>query len=147
MLSVSRVPAVMGNDKVLPKIFTRLHRKCHTPYISIISCACIVSVLILNPLADLFIMDICLYTAGIVLEFIALIRLRKKAADAHRPFRIPLKKNGLILLFLLPVILFSIALTGALFGSTDNRHAAIAAILAILSAPVAWIFVRRNAER
>ena len=147
MLSVSRIPAVMGKDKLLPKIFTIRHKKYQTPYISIIACACIVSVLILNPLADLFIMDICLYTAGIVLEFIALIQLRKKAADEYRPFRIPLKRNGLILVFLLPVIFFSIALTGALFGSADNRHAAIAAILAIISAPIAWMFVRRNAER
>ncbi|HSZ35301.1 MAG TPA: APC family permease [Puia sp.] len=146
MLSVSRVPAVMGNDKLLPKIFTRLHKKYQTPHISIIACACIISVLILNPLADLFIMDICLYTAGIVLEFIALIQLRKKAADEFRPFRIPLKRNGLIFLFLLPVIVFSIALTGALFGSPDNRHAAIAAILAIIAAPIAWMFVRRKAE-
>lgn len=147
ILSVSRVPAVMGKDEVLPKIFTRLNKKYQTPYISIIACACIISILILNPLADLFIMDICLYTAGIVLEFVALIHLRKIAADQDRPFRIPLKSNGLILLFLLPVLVFSVALTGALFGSEDNRYAALFAILAILSAPVAWFFARRNIHR
>ncbi len=142
ILSVSRVPAVMGKDEVLPKIFTRLNKKYQTPYISIIACACIISILILNPLADLFIMDICLYTAGIVLEFAALIHLRKIAADHERPFRIPLKRNGLVLLFLLPVIVFSVALTGALFGSEEYRHAALIAIAAIISAPLAWIFVR-----
>lgn len=142
ILSVSRVPAVMGNDKLLPKIFSRLNKKYQTPYISIIACACIISILILWPLADLFIMDICLYTAGIVLEFVALIRLRKTAADLERPFRIPLKRNGLILLFLLPVLVFSVALTGALFGSDEYRHAALVAIVAILSAPVAWMFIR-----
>ncbi len=47
MLSVSRVPAVMGKDKLLPKIFTHRHPKYQTPYISIIVCACIVSLLIL----------------------------------------------------------------------------------------------------
>jgi amino acid transporter len=147
ILSVSRVPAVMGKDEVLPKIFTRLNKKYQTPYISIIACACIISILILNPLADLFIMDICLYTAGIVLEFAALIQLRKIAADQDRPFRIPLKRNGLVLLFLLPVIVFSVALTGALFGSEEYRHAALVAIAAIFSAPVAWFFVRRNIKR
>ena len=141
MLSVSRVPAVMGKDKILPKIFTRVNQKYQTPYISIIVCACIVSVLILRPLADLFIMDICLYTAGIVLEFIALISLRSKAADLDRPFRIPLQKKGLILLFLLPMIVFGVALGGALFGSPENFKAALAAIIAIASAPVAWFFV------
>ncbi len=147
ILSVSRVPAVMGKDEVLPKIFTRLNQKYQTPYISIIACACIISILILNPLADLFIMDICLYTAGIVLEFVALIHLRKIAADHDRPFRIPLKRNGLVLLFLLPVIVFSVALTGALFGSEEYRHAALVAIAAIISAPVAWVFVRKNVRK
>ena len=146
ILSVSRVPAVMGKDEVLPKIFTRLNKKYQTPYISIIACACIISILILNPLADLFIMDICLYTAGIVLEFIALIHLRKIATDQDRPFRIPLKRNGLILLFLLPVLVFSVALIGALFGSEEYRHSALIAIAAIFSAPVAWFFVRKKAQ-
>jgi len=144
MLSVSRVPAVMGKDKILPKIFTRVNQKYHTPYISIIACAAIVSILILRPLADLFIMDICLYTAGIVLEFIALIKLRKKAADLNRPFKIPLNQKGLIILFILPMLVFSVALGGALFGSPENFHAALAALIAIASAPVAWFFVRLN---
>jgi amino acid transporter len=148
MLSVSRVPAVMGKDKLLPPIFTRVNKKYQAPYISIIACACIVSILILRPLADLFIMDICLYTAGIVLEFAALISLRKKETDLVRSFKIPLQNKGLILLLMLPVLVFSVALTGAiLYGSEDNRQAALIAILAILSAPVAWMFVRGKGKR
>ncbi len=147
MLSVSRVPAVMGKDKVLPKIFTRLNKKYQTPYISIIACATIVSFLVLRPLADLFVMDICLYTAGIILEFAALIRLREIAADADRPFRIPLQKGGLILLFLLPVTVFTVAFVGALMGSKENQQSAWFAVLAILSAPIAWLFVRKAQSR
>jgi len=147
MLSVSRVPAVMGKDKVLPKLFTRQHPKYHTPYISIIVCACIVSILVLRPLADLFIMDICLYTAGIALEFAALISLRKKAAEADRPFRIPLQKKGLIILFMSPLLVFSVALGNTLLGSSENRYAAFYAILAILSAPVIWFFISRKRSK
>jgi amino acid transporter len=144
LLSVSRVPAVMGKDKLLPKIFTNLHSKYQTPYISIIICAGIVSLLILRPLADLLIMDICLYTAGISLEFAALISLRKKAASEDRPFRIPLQKKGLIVMFLAPILVFGIALGGALGSSPEYRHAAFIAILAIISAPVMWFFIRRR---
>ena len=147
MLSVSRVPAVMGKDNILPKIFTRVNKKYQTPYVSILVCASIVSVLVFRPLADLFIMDICLYTAGIVLEFIALISLRNKAPQLERPFRIPLGNKGLVLLFLLPVLAFSVALGGALFGSVENRHAALAAILAIASAPIIWLFVKGRAKQ
>jgi amino acid transporter len=144
LLSVSRIPAVMGKDKLLPKIFTNLHSKYQTPYISIIICAGIVSLLILRPLADLLIMDICLYTAGISLEFAALISLRKKAASDERPFRIPLQKKGLIVMFLAPILVFGIALGGSLVSSLEYRHAALIAILAIFSAPVMWFFVSRR---
>ena len=141
LLSVSRVPAVMGKDKLLPKIFIKLHPKYQTPYISIIVCSAIVSLLILRPLSDLLILDICLYATGISLEFVALIILRKKVADVERPFRIPFRRNGLIMLFLVPVLVFSIALVSVLASSTENIHAALIALLAILSAPLMW-FVR-----
>ena len=119
----------MGKDEVLPKIFTRLNQKYQTPYISIIACACIISILILNPLADLFIMDICLYTAGIVLEFVALISLRRKAADHERPFRIPLKKKWTCISFSLTCnCIFLLRLQALYSDLKNNRHAALAAI-------------------
>jgi amino acid transporter len=144
MLSVSRVPAVMGKDRLLPRLFTKVHKKFQTPYVSIIGCACIVSVLVLRPLADLFIMDICLYTAGISLEFIALFRLRKTIADQDRPFKIPFQKKGLVLLFISPLLVFVIALCNTLIGSAENRFAVFYAILAILSAPIIWFFIGRR---
>jgi amino acid transporter len=143
LLSVSRVPAVMGKDKLLPEFITRLHPKFNTPYVSIIVCACIVSLLILRPLADLIILDICLYTAGISLEYIALIMLRRKLPLAARPFRIPLQQKGLIILFLAPMLVFGVALSGALMGSAENIRSAQIAILAVLSAPVVWVFIRK----
>jgi amino acid transporter len=144
LLSVSRVPAAMGKDRLLPNIFTRLHSKFQTPYISIIICSSIVSLLILRPLADLLIMDISLYTAGISLEFAALINLRKKAADLEMPFRIPLQNKGLVLFFLLPMLVFSVAIGSALSGSSENLHAALISIIAIASAPVVWLVLQKK---
>jgi len=147
LLSISRVPAVMGKDKLLPKIFTKLHPKYKTPYFSVIICSGIVSLLILRPLADLLIMDICLYTAGISLEFIALISLRKKETSADRPFRIPLPRNGIIFLFMAPLLVFGVAIVGAITGPVENMHATLFAFLAIGSAPVAWLFFNRSKKR
>lgn len=144
LLSVSRVPAVMGKDKLLPEFITRLHPKFNTPYVSIIICACIVSLLILRPLADLIILDICLYTAGISLEYIALIMLRRKLPLAGRPFRIPLQQKGLIILFFAPLLVFGVALCAALMGSAENIRSAQIAILVVLSGPVAWVFMRKT---
>ena len=146
MLSVSRVPGVMSTDKLIPKIFSKLHPKFRTPYISIILFSSIVSLMVLRPLSDLIIMDISLYTAGIALEFAAVISLRKKAAAADRPFRIPLQKKGLIMLFVTPLVLYSLALAGALNGSVENLHAAVYAILAICSGPLVWIIIRERGK-
>ena len=103
------------------------------------------SLLILLPLADLIVMDICLYTGGVSLEFAALISLRKKASGDQRPFRIPLEKKGLLLLFLAPTLIFVLALIGSITGSAENKPAVMYAILALLSAPVVWILVKPKA--
>ncbi|HEY4154179.1 MAG TPA: APC family permease [Puia sp.] len=144
LLSVSRVPAVMGEDRLLPKAFTRIHSRYQTPFISIIVCAAVVSLLVLRPLSDLLVIDISLYGAGISLEFIALIRLRRKEAAASRPFRIPLQKRGLVLLFIPPLLVFSIALGGALLGSGQGFIPALFAVAAICSAQPAWFIVSRR---
>ncbi|MDP4212914.1 MAG: APC family permease [Bacteroidota bacterium] len=138
LLSVSRVPAVMGSDKLVPKIFTRMHPRYQTPYISIIVCAGLVSFLILWPFSDLLVIDVSLYGAGIFLEFLALFRLRKTAALESRPFKIPLQRSGLILLFIAPLLVFSIALGAVLLGSGQGFKSGLFAIGAIFSAHIAW---------
>src|SRR5439155_6105858 len=84
----------------------------------------------------------CLYTGGVSLEFAALISLRKKAAADQRPFRIPLDKKGLLLLFLAPTFIFVLALIGSITGTAENQPAVLYAILALLSAPIVWLFVK-----
>lgn len=90
LLSVSRVPKVMADDDLLPKGLNRLHSRFQTPYVSILVCSIIVSLMILWPFADLLIIDVTVYGAGLSLEYITLIKLRMAAPDAHRPFKIPL---------------------------------------------------------
>ncbi len=143
LLSVSRVPAVMGSDKLIPKVFTRMHSRYQTPYVSIIVCAAVVSFLILWPFSDLLVIDISLYGAGIFLEFLALIRLRKIATLESRPFKIPLQQRGLVFLFMAPLLVFSIALGGVLLGSGQGFKSALIAIGAILSAQVAWYTIKK----
>ncbi len=142
LLSVSRVPAAMGKDHLLPRMFTKSHPRYQTPYISIIACATIVSLLIFLPLADLIVMDICLYTGGVSLEFAALISLRKKEPEMQRPFRIPLRRYGLLLLFLAPTFIFVMALVGSVSGSGENTPAVIYAVIALISGPLVWQFVK-----
>jgi amino acid transporter len=136
LLSVSRVPKVMSDDKLLPKKLNSIHSKFKTPYISIIICAFIVSVMILWTFADLLIIDITLYGAGLFLEFLSLIVLRKKMADANRPFKIKLNITGLYIMTIIPFSVYIIALAGSFVAG--NFSAALFAVIALVSAEIIW---------
>ena len=143
LLSVSRVPKVMADDKLLPNVLDALHPRFQTPYRSIILCALVVSVMIIWSFADLLIIDVTVYGAGLFLEYVALILLRMKAPDEHRPFRIPLNVAGLIIMSLIPLVIYSIALAGAFSESGNNIKPALFAVAALLSAEVAWQVIKR----
>jgi amino acid transporter len=138
LLSVSRVPKVMADDKLLPPFLNKQHTRFNTPYISIIICSLIVSLMVLWTFADLLIIDVTVYGAGLFLEYIALIRLRMKEPDTHRPFKIPLNIAGLCFMALLPLAVYGIALTGALSSLDKGIKPAIFAVCALLTAEVGW---------
>jgi amino acid transporter len=138
LLSVSRVPKVMADDGLMPEKLNTLHSKYQTPYISIIVSALIISLMIFWSFTDLIIMDVTLYGAGLFLEFISLIVLRIKAPDEHRPFKIPMKIGALCVMYILSVSIYVIGLTGALSHSDATFIPAFIAVLALISAEIAW---------
>jgi amino acid transporter len=138
LLSVSRVPQVMAEDDLLPTRLNRLHFRFKTPYISIIVCSIVVSLMILWPFTDLLIIDVTVYGAGLSLEYISLIKLRIHEPDTHRPFKIKLSVPGLCMMLVLPVTVYFVALAGA-FASTEQAvWAAVFAITALASAELVW---------
>ena len=145
LLSVSRIPKVMSDDKLLPAKLHALHPKFQSPYISILCCSVVVSGMVLWTFGDLIIIDITLYGAALFLEYVALIRLRKIAATDDRPFKIPLNVTGLVLMTLLPVSVYCIAMAAAFISSGKTVMPMLFALAALVSAEVIWqIISRRN---
>jgi len=138
LLSVSRVPQVMSEDSLLPAQINKLHTRFQTPYVSIIICSVIVSLMVLWTFADLLIIDVTVYGAGLSLEYISLIKLRMSNPHTPRPFKIPLNVTGLCLLLILPASVYFIALGGAFSSSEETIKPALFAICALLSAEVFW---------
>jgi amino acid transporter len=138
LLSVSRVPQAMANDNLLPAKLCMLHPRWETPYISIITSSIIVSILVFWTFSDLVIMDIILYGAGLSLEFIALLALRIKEPLRERPFKIPLNNTGLFLLFLLPLGVYTVALSGAVYSSDKMALPVFFALSMLISAEFVW---------
>src|SRR5438552_229999 len=138
LLSVSRVPKTMADDHLLPEKLHELHRKFKTPYISIIACALVVSGMILWTFGDLLIIDVTLYGAALFLEFISLIIFRIKLPHENRPFKIPLNIGGLCVLIVLPIGVYTIALSSVFSEEGKMIMPALFALGALLSAEVIW---------
>ncbi|HVW95382.1 MAG TPA: APC family permease [Mucilaginibacter sp.] len=141
LLSVSRVPKVMADDDLLHRGLNRQHSRYQTPYTSILICSVIVSLMILWPFADLLIIDVTVYGAGLSLEYVSLLKLRITQPDTHRPFKIPLGTRGLCLMLVFPFAVYFIALAGAFASQEHAVWAAVFAIAALSSAEIAWRFV------
>ena len=138
LLSVSRVPKVMADDRLLPAKLHILHPRFRTPYVSIIACALVVSGMILWTFGDLLIIDVTLYGAALFLEFISLVVFRIRLPQEKRPFRIPLGVPGLCILMLFPIAVYTIALTSAFSLESKMWVPALFALGALISAEVVW---------
>jgi amino acid transporter len=141
LLSVSRVPKVMADDQLLPSWLCAQHRRFNTPYISIITSSAVVSVLILFTFSELVVMDIILYGAGLTLEFLSLLAFRRKEPLRPRPFRIPLNNTGLMVMILLPIGVYTVALSGVIRSSGKMAFPVVLALAMLASAELAWRLV------
>jgi len=142
LLSMSRIPKAMADDKLLPAKLNSIHPKFNTPHISIIVCASIVSIMVNLNFTDLIILDVMLYGAGLLLELISLVALRIKEPHTHRPFKIPLGVPALCVVILLPLTLLVIALSGAFMANDRSLYMAVSAIFALASAEFGWQVIR-----
>ena len=143
LLSVSRVPKAMADDKLLPEWLSTVHPRLGTPYVSILLCAAVVSVMSLFSFGDLLIADVTIYGAGLFLEYFALIRLRVTQPDMPRPFRIPLGTAGLCLLISVPIIVYTVALTGVCRSAGNAWIPASLALGVLIFTIIVWEIIVR----
>jgi len=144
LLSISRVPKVMADDGVFPKVVSHMNQRFNTPHISIIICAVVVSGMILWGFGDLLVIDVTLYSFGLVLEFISLIVLRIRSPQAERPFKIRMGVTGIVVMTCLPFCCILTALVSLLVTANHHSNAAWFAVAAVLSGPLAWWVVGRR---
>lgn len=147
LLAVSRIPEVMSEDKLLPAKLKALHPKYKSPYVSIICCAIVVSGMVFWSFGELLIIDITLYGAALLVEYLALIRLRQIAPTEQRPFKIPLGIPGLVLMAVLPLSVYIIAMIGAFLNSDKALLPAVVALVFLFSAELVWRVVKKRTKK
>jgi amino acid transporter len=137
LLSYSRIPFVMAQDELLPKMFSETDER-GTPVKAILLAAVLYSFFALLPLGQLVVADVVLYALALGLEFAALIALRKKEPELRGSFRIPLPRGGVIVLALLPLLILGLVIALSFRDGEYGLPALIGAAVAIGLGPVAY---------
>ena len=105
LLSGSRIPAVLAADHYLPQSLAKVNPRTGTPVNSIVLMCVIFSFFIGLDFSSLIDADVTLNMLGLVLEFAALIVLRRRFPLMKRPFKVPGGMFGAVAITVIPVFL------------------------------------------
>jgi amino acid transporter len=124
MMSYTRVPFAMAEDSLhtsrsthrkpnpLALAFARQNR-FGVPWVSVLACAAIWALALRFTFERLISIDLVLYGAALLLEFVALIVLRLREPSLPRPFRVPGGIAGVVIASIGPAALIAFAIWGA----------------------------------
>ena len=127
VMSYSRLPLAMARDGMLPKVFGKTSKR-NTPWLAIVVCAACWALCLGLGFRRLVTLDIMLYGASLMLEFVTLVVLRIKEPNLKRAFRVPGGLTGAVLIGVFPFLLLLLAvvesnhetvlgMNGLLFGA------------------------------
>jgi amino acid transporter len=138
VLSYSRLPLAMARDGMLPKIFAKVTKKNETPWFSIIVCAiCWLPCLVLG-FQRLVTLDIMLYGAALMLEFVTLVALRINEPRLRRGFRVPGGTAGAVTCGIFPLALLILAMVESEHESILGMNALLFGVLIITAGFLAY---------
>ena len=110
VMSYSRLPLAMARDGMLPKFFAKTSKRTDAPWVAILVCASLWALCLALDFKKLVTLDIMLYGAALMLEFVTLVVLRIREPELKREFRVPGGLAGAITCGIFPLMLLSIAL-------------------------------------
>jgi amino acid transporter len=110
VLSYSRLPLAMARDGMVPKLFGKVTEKNQTPWVSIIVLASCWALCLGLGFKRLVTLDIMLYGAALMLEFVTLVALRIREPKLRRSFRVPGGMAGAVTCGVFPLALLILAM-------------------------------------
>jgi len=110
VLSYSRLPLAMARDGMLPKFLAKTSARTRAPWVAIIFCATCWALCLGLGFKRLVTLDIMLYGASLMLEFVTLVALRVREPNLKRGFRVPGGLTGAISCGIFPLLLLSLAM-------------------------------------
>jgi amino acid transporter len=110
VMSYSRLPLAMARDGMLPKVFAKTSKRTNAPWVAILVCATCWGLCLGLGFRRLVTLDIMLYGASLMLEFVTLVALRIREPELKREFRVPGGLAGAIMAGVFPLALLSLAM-------------------------------------
>jgi amino acid transporter len=147
VMSYTRLPMAMAEDGMLPRIVARQNSR-GVPWVSVLLCGFAWALALNLPFERLISIDLILYGASLVLEFVALVVLRLREPNLVRPF----KAGNLAFACALGVGPTAL-IAYALYASRDEQvvtgfSAILFAFLVALVGPVLyWLTARKQNRR
>ena len=139
-MQYSRLPAVMADDGLLPRLFARRHPRTGAPTIALVSCGAAWMVCLQLSFVKLVVLDVLLTGLSLLLEFAALVALRIREPQLPRPYRIPGGVPGAIGISLLPLALLVLTMVrnqAEQLGPFTGLQ--LGAILVFAGVPAYWL--------
>jgi amino acid transporter len=143
LLSYSRIPFVMALDGLLPAALARTDAR-GTPRNAVLGAAVCYSLFMLLPFGGLVVADVLLYSLALMLEFAALLQLRRREPALRGAFRIPLPTSGVAVLAALPLAVLGLVVALSFADGEYGVPAVIGAAVAILLGPLTYAVARRG---
>jgi amino acid transporter len=151
MLSYARVPYALALDGLLPRFLARTTGATPTrapvPWASVLVCAAAWALALRLSFERLISIDLVLYGASLLLEFVALVVLRVREPTLARPFRIPGGLPAAVLAGVGPAILIAFALYAARDERVGPLPALVFAALVAIAGPLAYLAARIGLSR
>lgn len=151
MMSYARVPLAMAQDtpahpRLLPRIFARSNRHA-VPWFALVACAVLWASVLRFSFERLISIDLVLYGAALLLEFVALVVLRQREPRLSRPFRVPGGTVAAALLGLPPAGLIAFALWAARDERVGPLRAPLFGLLVALGGAVVYALTEVSRTR
>jgi amino acid transporter len=141
VLTSTRMPSTMAEDGYLPAALTKKHHRYGTPWIAVIVSSAIYALLASHTVTQLLTVYIWLRIGVTVLTVLAAPRMRQKAPEAARSFRIPWGRTGLWYVVIAPLVMSVVALVGS---DPFARHWGP---VAVALGPIAFVLSRKGMAR
>ena len=146
MMSYARVPFAMAEERMLPAVLRRTTRD-GVPWVSVLLCAAAWALALRFSFERLITIDLVLYGAALLLEFVALVVLRVREPALPRPFRVPGGLAMAVGVGIAPALLIGFSLWSARDERVAGLPALIFASLVGLAGPLIYWLTKRTGRQ